>query len=219
MIQLDSITQSFVNDLFDASQPGLKVLTMKLPDGKLADLNAYIESNNSAFEIKREKYIANNQLVSLLYRGPFDTSILDATIFSDLVATYKDLRSQINQFSAIPFSQGTSIEIKLIHYPVSKLGVDIHKDLSSNLNLIVFFNLSGSTDVMTYADKQGKSPIAHPVTAGDISVMRGPRCPGEPDIRPYHAVQEIYQPRTVLVIREIDEELEKITNAGNWRKF
>lgn len=219
MIQFDSVAPSFVSDLFDASRPGLQVLPMKLSDGKLDEINAFISNNGSAFEIKREKYIANNQLVSLLYRGPFDTSVLDNTIFAELVDTYKQLRQHINRLSEIPFSQGTSIEIKLIHYPVSELGVGIHKDLSSNLNLIVFFNLQGSADVMTYADKQGNAPVAHPVSSGYISVMRGPRNKNEPDIRPYHAVGAVHEPRTVMVIREIDEDLEKITNAGNWRGF
>jgi hypothetical protein len=218
-MNFNAVTQSFVTDLFDASKPGLQVLPMKLGEGKLDEMNAFIRANTSAFEVKREKYIENNQLVSLLYRGPFDTSSLDNTIFSEIVESYKQLRDQISALSDIPFSQGSSIEIKLIHYPVSKLGVGIHKDLSSNLNLIVFFNLFGSTNVMTYDDKAGNGSVAHPVRAGDISVMRGPRNVDEPDIRPYHAVGEIFEPRTVMVIREIDEELEKFTNADNWRGF
>ena len=49
--------------------------------------------------------------------------------------------------------------------------------------------------------------------------MRGPRLNESVDIRPYHGVEKVYQPRTVLVIREINEVLEKETNKDNWRGF
>lgn len=213
------ITKSFVDELFSPSETGLKVISDQISENKLSQINDFIERNTDSFELKREKYIDNNQRVSLLYRGPFDTSALDDTIFAEVVDTYKSLRQEISNLSEIPFTQGTSIEIKLIHYPISKLGVDIHKDLSSNLNIIVFFNLIGRNSVMTYDDKQGNAPVPHPVRPGDISIMRGPRDKGEADIRPYHAVKEVNEPRTVMVIREIDEELEKETNKDNWRGF
>jgi hypothetical protein len=157
--------------------------------------------------------------VALLYRGAYDMQALNNTIFNDIVLTYKDIRSQINNLSNIPFEQGDSIEIKLIHYPVSELGVGIHKDLSSNVNLIVFFNLEGSTDIKTYENKSGDSPISHFIKSGDISLMRGPRLNETVDIRPYHGIEKVYEPRTVLVIREINEVLEKETNKDNWRGF
>lgn len=213
------ITKKFVDDLYNPFYSGIKILKQNIDLNTLSEINKFIKLNNSAFEIKREKYIENNQLVSLLYRGPFDTSALEKTIFVDIIERYKSIREEINSYSELPFEQGHSLEIKLIHYPISKLGVGIHKDLSSNLNVIIFFNLEGSTSIRTYSDKQGNSPIDHPITQGDISIMRGPRSQEETDIRPYHAVEEVFEPRTVLVVREINEELEKITNKDNWRGF
>lgn len=215
----ENITQQFVEDLYNPSSSGIKILKQNINLETLKEINHFVKQKSDSFEVKREKYIANNQLVSLLYRGPFDTSALEKTIFVDIIERYKSIREEINQFSVIPFEQGSSLEIKLIHYPISKLGVGIHKDLSSNLNVIVFFNLEGSTSIRTYADKQGTNPIDHPITQGDISIMRGPRSSNEADIRPYHAVEEVFEPRTVLVVREINEELEKITNKDNWRGF
>lgn len=213
------ITQQFVEDLYNPLSSGINILKQNIDLNTLSEINKFIQLNKNAFEVKREKYIENNQLVSLLYRGTFDTSALAQTIFVDIIERYKSIREEINSFSTIPFEQGSSLEIKLIHYPVSKLGVGNHKDLSSNLNIIVFFNLEGSTDIKTYSNKQSADPISHPIRQGDISIMRGPRSKTEADIRPYHAVEEVFEPRTVLVVREINEELEKITNKDNWRGF
>lgn len=216
---MTTITKAFVDTLYNPQQSGILILEQYLDMNKLSGINKFISENQGQFQEKREKYIQNNQTVALLYRGAFDMKALDNTIFNDIVQTYKDIRSQINALSDIPFEQGDSIEIKLIHYPVSELGVGIHKDLSSNVNLIVFFNLEGSTDIKTYADKVGNNPVSHLITSGDISLMRGPRLNESVDIRPYHGVEKVYQPRTVLVIREINEVLEKETNKDNWRGF
>lgn len=216
---MKTITKAFVDTLYNPQQSGILILEQYLDIDKLSGINKFISENQSQFQEKREKYIQNNQTVALLYRGAFDMKALDNTIFNDIVQTYKDIRSQINALSDIPFEQGDSIEIKLIHYPVSELGVGIHKDLSSNVNLIVFFNLEGSTDIKTYEDKAGNNPVSHLITSGDISLMRGPRLNESVDIRPYHGVEKVYQPRTVLVIREINEVLEKETNKDNWRGF
>lgn len=214
-----TINQELVDTLYNPDASGLEILSQHIDLNKLKEINQFIHENNHTFEEKREKYIKNNQKVALLYRGGFDTSALEDTIFKDLLNTYKDMREQIASHSAIAFEQGSSLEVKLIYYPVSELGVGIHKDLSSNVNLIVFFNLEGSSDVKTYSSKEGLNPVSHPITQGDISLMRGPRLNEMVDIRPYHAVEEVYEPRTVMVIREINEELEKVTNKNNWRGF
>jgi hypothetical protein len=214
-----TINQELVDTLYNPDASGLEILSQHIDLNKLKKINQFIHENNHTFEEKREKYIKNNQKVALLYRGGFDTSALEDTIFKDLLNTYKDMREQIAYHSAIPFEQGSSLEVKLIYYPVSELGVGIHKDLSSNVNLIVFFNLEGTSDVKTYSTKEGLHPVSHPITQGDISLMRGPRLNEVVDIRPYHAVEEVYEPRTVMVIREINEELEKVTNKDNWRGF
>jgi hypothetical protein len=216
---MTAITKKFVDNLYNPNESGISILEQYLDMTKLADINKFILENQHQFQEKREKYIQNNQKVALLYRGTYDMQALNNTIFNDIVLTYKDIRSQINALSEIPFEQGDSIEIKLIHYPVSELGVGVHKDLSSNVNLIVFFNLEGSTDIKTYENKVGDNPISHFIKSGDISLMRGPRLNETVDIRPYHGVEKVYEPRTVLVIREINEVLEKETNKDNWRGF
>jgi hypothetical protein len=79
------ITKKFVDDLYNPLSSGIKVLKQNIDLNTLSEINKFIKLNNSAFEIKREKYIENNQLVSLLYRGPFDTSALEKTIFVDII--------------------------------------------------------------------------------------------------------------------------------------
>ena len=216
---MKNIEQSFVDNLYNPNASGISILEQFLDLKKLDEINQFIEENQHQFQEKREKYIDNNQKVALLYRGPFDMQALESTIFNDIVQTYKNIRNEVNKLSKIPFSQGDSIEIKLIHYPLSELGVGNHKDLSSNVNLIVFFNLSGATDIKTYANKAGDNPVSHFITPGDISLMRGPRLNESVDIRPYHGVEKVSEVRTVLVIREINEILEQETNKDNWRGF
>ncbi len=213
------IDKETVNKLYNPNETGVIVIPSKLDESTISELNEYLLDKKHLFELKREKYIQNNQLVSLLYRGPFDLSALDETIFYKILENYKQLREEVSKHSEIPFEYGTSIEVKLIHYPVSELGVGIHKDLSSNINMIVFYNIEGETNVKTYSSKDGKDPINHSVKSGDISIMRAPRKEDEPDIRPYHGVEKVDIPRTVMVIREINEELEQLTNKDNWRGF
>jgi hypothetical protein len=216
---MNQLNQEFVTDLYNPEKSGLNILKNHISLGKLTTINQFIADNSHNFQEKREKYIENNQLVALLYRGSFDTEALDDTIFKDIINTYKHLRKIINQYSAIPFEQGTSLEIKLIQYPLSELGVGNHKDLSSNINVVIFFNLEGSADIKIYSDKAGNNPVSHFIAAGDISVMRAPRLNETVDLRPYHGVEKVTERRTVLVVREINEELEKLTNKDNWRGF
>lgn len=213
------INKSLVDQLYNPNETGVIVVPDEISETRLMELRAFIKEKENLFEIKREKYIKNNQMVSLLYRGPFNLASLDDTVFSDILKNYKQLRDTFATFSEIPYENGQSIEVKLIHYPLSELGVGIHKDLSSNINMIVFYNIEGSTDVKTYSTKEGDNPISHPVKSGDISIMRAPRSKDEPDIRPYHGVEKVDKIRTVLVIREIDEVLEQETNKDNWRGF
>lgn len=214
-----NINKSLVDKLYNPNETGVIVVPDEISETRLMELRAFIKEKENLFEVKREKYIKNNQLVSLLYRGPFNLESLDDTVFSDILKNYKQLRDTFSTYSEIPYENGQSIEVKLIHYPLSELGVGIHKDLSSNINMIVFYNIEGSTDVKTYSTKEGDNPISHPVKSGDISIMRAPRSKDEPDIRPYHGVEKVDKIRTVLVIREIDEVLEQETNKDNWRGF
>ena len=208
-----------LDKLYAPRHSGIVVLPKVLSKEQLASIQQFIAEKQELFEVKREKIIQNNQKVFLLYRGGFNFDYFKGTVFEEVMNHYLALRENVNQTSTIPFTQGHSVEIKLIHYPISDLGVDIHKDLSSNVNLIVFYNLIGSAEVQTYSNKAGDSPQSHRVEAGDASVMRAPRSPDEPDIRPYHAVKEVRVERTVIVIREINEELEELTNKDNWRGF
>lgn len=216
---MHNITQQFVDTLYNPNESGLCILKQALSLEKLNAINLFIQHNSQSFQEKREKYIDNNQLVALLHRGDFDTNVLQDTIFKDIISLYKDLRQSISALSPIEFEQGSSIEIKLIHYPISDLGVGIHKDLSSNVNVVIFFNLEGNADIKTYSNKSGDIPQSHLIQSGDISIMRAPRFNETIDIRPYHGVEQVYEPRTVLVIREINEDLEKFTNKDNWRGF
>lgn len=216
---MELINKEMVDSLYNENNSGILIIPSKLDEEFLNELRMFINNKKELFEVKREKYIENNQLVSLLYRGPFELNEFKGTVFEKIINNYLSLRKQVNNFSDIKFNKGNSIEVKIIHYPISELGVGIHKDLSSNINMIVFYNIEGETNVKTYSDKIGSFPLEHPVYSGDISIMRAPRSKSEPDIRPYHGVEKVLIPRTVLVIREIDEDLEKETNKDNWRMF
>lgn len=213
------INQLLVSQLYDPQLTGIEILNDFFDKRSLDLVNSCIRENTRLFVEKREKYIENNQQVALLYRGAFDLHAMKDSVFCDIFEEYLKIRTTVNQFSEIKFEQGNSIEVKLIRYPVSDLGVGIHKDLSSNINLIVFFNLQGEADVQTFSDKNGANPNSHLMQPGFVSLMRAPRSIDEPDIRPYHAVFKVPNERVVLVIREINEDLEKETNKDNWRGF
>lgn len=85
----------------------------------LFELREFINNKKQLFEVKREKFIENNQLVSLLYRGPFELNEFNGTVFEKIMNNYLDLRLQVNKHSEIKFNKGSSIEVKIIHYPLT----------------------------------------------------------------------------------------------------
>lgn len=217
--EMHKIKPGLASELYSKNESGIIVLRDYLDAEKLEALCKVVEQNMEKFEIKREKVIANNQRVSLIYRGPFKENLLSGTPFSIIFDEYMRIRSAVNDQLDNGFLRGSSIEAKLIHYPVSEMGVDVHKDLSSNINLIVFFNLSGRANVQTFSDKAKSNPVDHLMGPGDVSLMRAPLSVLDDDLRPYHAVVAVPEPRNVLVIREINDVLERETNKDNWMGF
>lgn len=116
---MNLINKEIVEKLYNPNETGIVIIPSKLSKEDIEELRIYIKEKEDLFEVKREKYIQNNQLVSLLYRGPFDLNALDNTIFSKILENYKQLREQVSKFSDIPFEYGNSIEVKLIHYPLT----------------------------------------------------------------------------------------------------
>lgn len=213
------INEDMVSKMYDPISDGMLHLKNVIAIDDLNVIMNEIKNSGHLFEKKEEKYIENNQDVALIYRGRFCLEGLDNTIFENLFKRYIEIRSQINGYSLIPFDQGNILEAKIIRYPISKMGVAPHRDLSSNVNMITFFNLFGKVNFYTYKDKHGNKKNTYLMEAGDISIMRGQRSQSEEDIRPLHGVEEVTEERVVLAIREIRTDLEEITNKGNWRGF
>jgi len=213
------ITKEIVADMYNPKLDGVIHFQNYINDIELNNILEEISKNKDIFEIKREKYIDNNQEVALIYRGKFGLEELNNTIFTKLFNKYIDLRQSIKELSDIPFDTGNILEVKIIKYPISDLGVAAHKDLSSNVNMVTFFNLSGEVDFYTYKDKKGNFIKKYRMKAGDISFMRAPRHQEINDIRPIHGVEKVNIERMVLAIREIRTDLEEETNKGNWRGF
>ena len=213
------INKLMVTDLYSPKTDGILHLKDLISEKERQVIMDEINNNNHLFEKKQEKYIENNQDVALIYRGKFCLEGLNNTVFEKVFKRYIQIRSEINSFSDIPFDQGNVLEAKIIRYPVSKLGVAAHRDLSSNINMITFFNLFGNVHFYTYKDKEGNILHDYLMEAGDASFMRGQRNTDEPDIRPLHGVEEVTEERVVLAIREIRTDLEEVANKGNWRGF
>jgi len=208
-----------VENIFNNKHLGMQVFKDILSNSFLTQINDFLQKSETSFEIKREKYIENNQKVFLLYRGNFPdiTTFSENKSFNEIISEYLNLRNLYLNNSK--HSTGNILEIKVIKYPVSDLGVGLHKDLSSNINLIMFFNLKGSVSLDICEDKNRTNEINIKLEAGDLNVMRAPRNKEENDLRPLHGIGPVNEERIVLVIREINEELEKETNPGNWRGF
>jgi hypothetical protein len=213
------ITKKIVEDLYDPKSDGIVHLKNIITPQELKIIMLEIDKSGHLFEKKEEKYIENNQDVAIIYRGKFCLEGLNNTVFENVFKKYIQIRKEIFNFSEIPFTQGNVLEAKIIRYPISKLGVAVHRDLSSNVNLITFFNLFGKVKFYTYKNKEGEYLKEYLMEAGDASFMRGLRNENEPDIRPLHGVEEVKEERLVLAIREIRTDLEEITNKGNWRGF
>ena len=183
-------------------------------------LKQWYERKGKGFVRKDEKYIENNQEVSVVFNDEvcriYESKDNEEKILHEM---YLAIRSQIEKYSNVPFVQGDRLETKLIKYPVSSLGVGSHKDLSSNVNCIVLMNLYGSTYFYTATDKVRSNEKRYLVEPGDIMVMRGPRNQSENGLRMEHYVLEIPEERLVFVCREIEDKVEKIVNKNNWRGF
>lgn len=208
-----------VENMYNPDSDGIIHLKNIIGLDELDVIMKEIKNSQHLFEKKEEKYIENNQDVALIYRGKFSLEGLNNTVFENLFKKYIKARQQAESFSDIPFTQGNILEAKIIRYPVSNLGVAPHRDLSSNVNMITFFNLFGKVKFYTYKDKNGNYIKDYLMEAGDASFMRGQRNQDEPDIRPLHGVEEVKEERVVLAIREIQTDLEEIVNKGNWRGF
>jgi dihydroneopterin aldolase len=216
-----NITAEKVRQFYDAKTDGVLHLKGVLYDfldkEKVRD---WYNKKAETFEKKEEKYIQNNQEVSVVANVPFGAM----QSFSNpqeaaLHNLYYKIRKEIAKHSAVPLKQGDRLETKLIKYPVSTLGVGAHKDLSSNINFITVMNLYGTTMFYTSSDKNRSDEIGYKVEPGDIVIMRGPRNASENDLRPIHYVLDIQEERLVFVCREIEDASEAIINKGNWMGF
>ena len=178
----------------------LKGILYKILDEE--KLREWYQKKWKSFEKKEEKYIQNNQEVSVVFNGPFGDMhpFIDPQERALHQLCYK-IRNEIAKYSDIPLVAGDRLETKLIKYPVSKLGVGAHKDLSSNKHCIILFNFYGTTTFYTAKDKERSGEKAYLVEPGDIVLMRGPRNESENDIRPTHYVLDIDEERLVFVCR------------------
>lgn len=213
------ITETLIKDMYNKKTDGIVHFKNFINQKELKEIMEEVDGNRHLFIKKEEKYIENNQDVALIYRGKYDLEGLNSTVFEKLLKRYIDIRSEVETYSDIPFDAGNVLEVKIIRYMVSKLGVGAHRDLSSNVNFITFFNLLGKVDFYTYKNKQGDYINKYLMQAGDASIMRAPRFKETEDIRPLHGIEEVKEERIVLAIREIRTDLEEETNRGNWRGF
>jgi hypothetical protein len=213
------ITKKLVENMYNPESDGVIQLKNAITESELIKINNEVEKSKHLFVPKIEKYIDNNQDVALIYRGKFCLDGLDNTIFEKLFKQYIEIRKQVMGFSEENFTSGNILEAKIIRYPVSDLGVATHRDLSSNVNFITFFNLIGSANFYTYDDKDGNGKREYLMESGDISLMRGPRSESENNIRPLHGIEKVTTERVVLAIREINTDMEEVVNKGNWMGF
>ncbi len=216
-----AISKEKVDALYSPNTDGimhLKGVIYKILDHE--KLKEWYGKKWNNFQKKEEKYIQNNQEVALVFNGPFQNmQSSDSPQEIALHNLFFKIRNEIEKYSDIPFSKGDKLETKLIKYPISNLGVGAHKDLSSNINAIILFNLYGSTTFYTSTDKNRSNEKAYHVGPGDVVVMRGPRNHTEDNLRPTHYVLDIQEERLVFVCREIEDEAEARINKNNWMGF
>lgn len=215
------VDRHMVKEFYSPKTDGVHIfkglLYKYLPKEKLLD---WYQKCKHTLEAKEEKYIANNQKVSLVFNGsPDEMTAADQKIGVPIHKLYAEIREAVMQCSDTAFTTGDRVETKLILYPPSTLGVGPHKDLSSNVNLIVLMNIYGTTKFYTAEDKEGKGEKVYMVEPGDVLIMRGPRNQSEKELRMTHYVKDVDEERLVFVCREIDSPVEEVVNKGNWMNF
>lgn len=219
-VKLLGIDKNGVDALFSKDSDG--ILHLKRVLYKILDkdrLESWYKEKWQTFQKKEEKYIENNQEVSLVYDGVFGEMTGSNQQEVALHNLYYKIRNEIEKYSEIPFKKGDRLETKMIKYPVSNLGVGAHRDLSSNVNCVILFNLYGTTTFYTASDKKRGNEKAYLVEPGDVVIMRGPRNETENNLRPIHYVLDISEERLVFVCREIESAQEEVINKGNWMGF
>ena len=182
-------------------------------------LISWYHHKKESFQKKEEKYIENNQQVSLVFNGSFSESEAVEESAKSLHKLFLLIRNELGKYSTIPFKQGDRLETKLMLYPPSELGVGAHRDLSSNINAVILMNIYGTVNFYTSSDKNRSDEKKYTVEPGDIMIMRGPRNKSENDFRPLHYVLDVPEERLVFVCREIEDATEQVINKDNWMGF
>lgn len=215
------ITKEMVDHFYNPKTDGM--IHLKGTLYSILDKEKLIEwyqKKSASFEKKDEKFIENNQDVSVVYNGPFGKKgVLTSVQEIALHTIYYKIKNELAKYSEITLKQGDRLETKLIKYPISELGVGAHKDFSSNINCIAIFNLYGTTKFYTATDKKRSNEKAYLVEPGDILLMRGPRNSEENEMRPIHYVLEIKEERLAFICREVEDEIELQVNKDNWMGF
>jgi len=78
----------------------------------------------------------------------------------------------------------------------------VHRDYSTDINLISIFVLGGTAPFYVCADKQGRGKVALHSAPGSLILMRAPRNELENDYRPYHCVGAVEEERFTLLFRQ-----------------
>ncbi len=202
--------ETLAQELYDPTKPGVvaleNVLTPSFCELAIEDFKRKAHFFKDSPEVENE----TRQQLKNFYYGSADGGAGDTGQFplvSRLREAYSSVYKQIS--NRCNFWQGPVINSQGVHwYPSGSCGMGIHRDYSSDINLLSLFVLSGNASFTVYDDKKGSNKLYEITTLPGMWVgMRGPRSPRENESRPYHEIGIIEDERFSLIFRQKKQKL------------
>ncbi len=136
-------------------------------------------------------------------RQNFSAAVANTQIFDEFRIT---LQSYLNTMCAVvrpnPLSEYIAFnEMRIQRYEPSSLGIGIHRDGKSFVNLIAVLVLEGKGDFCVCVDRELNGIRSLRNEPGDLILMRGPGF-FKSTVQPFHLVRNITERRTTLGLRQ-----------------
>lgn len=95
-------------------------------------------------------------------------------------------------------------KFSVLFYPEGSSGVKLHRDTEHSVNCVVIVVVQGSSPFCVAKDKNCKEVLKLPTKPGDIIIMRGPRNSKDALSRPRHYINQVTEPRYVMIHRQVN---------------
>ncbi len=109
--------------------------------------------------------------------------------------------------TVIAIAEGNKLyreKFSVLFYPKGSSGVKPHRDTEHSVNCIVILVIKGVNSFYVAKDKTLEDVTEFSTKPGDAIVLRGPRSSEDTLSRPIHYVDQVVEPRYVMIYRHIN---------------